>query len=633
MENKLENELAHKSTPAAPSAALPAQPVSPGIPWPSYLARLARIPRLPLIIAVAATLVALLGFLYTKSQGVDYQKQSNILGSLRELKEIDGRWDLEVLRARAESASGKIQPVSDRAVRVPDLLRRLHQHAADMNSAALILSLPPLIAAFDQKLDLLNRYRAANSTVTQALGRMIEFDTEIAGLVRGAWQSVPQREQLLAVESTSALLFAHVMRYATDPSEGQRNNVELFVADLRKAATGLPPALREGITRVDTTVQQMLGAKPIEEELFLKIAIASAGPRIDSLTDAYTQESANAQSNGERYRIYLIAYAAALLVLTGHLLSRLAVSYRLLESRVAERTRDLSNALRQLQESESQLIQTEKMSSLGQMVAGIAHEINTPLAYVKNSLGSVVSKLPDVKALIMQTNKLLQVLEDGAPDPQRLQEKFAAVRTLVHRFAEQQALAELGQLAKDGLYGIEQISEIVLNLKNFSRLDRSRMSTFNLNDGLESTLVLAKHELKHLSVKKIFGDIAPITCSPSQLNQVFLNLINNAAQAIATGSGEITLITRMEGSDHVTVEIADNGQGIPPEVLPKIFDPFFTTKAVGKGTGLGLSVAYKIIEQHGGKIHVDSTAGQGTRFTIVLPVTPPPTTPSLDEPA
>ena len=619
--------LENRSEQAAPGAAPPVQSASPGAKWRS---RLARIPRLPLIIVVAAALVALLGFLYVKSQGVDYKRQSDILEHLRELKEIDGRWDLEVLRARAEGTSGKIRQVGDRGIRVPDLLRRLRQDSADMNSEILTRSLPALITAFDQKLELLNRYRAASGTVTQALGRMIEFDTEIAGLVRGAWQNFPQRERLVAVESTSALLFAHVMRYATDPSEAQRKNVEMFLADLRKAANGLPVALREGVARVDTTVQQVLGAKPVEEELFLKMAIASAGPRIDSLTDAFTQESANAQSDGERYRIYLIAYAAALLILTGYLLSRLAVSYRLLESRVEARTRDLSNALRQLKESESQLIQTEKMSSLGQMVAGIAHEINTPLAYVKNSLGSVVGKLPDVKALIVQTNKLLQVLEEGAPDPRRLQEKFTAVRTLVHRFAEQQALAELGQLAKDGLYGIEQISEIVLNLKNFSRLDRSKISTFNLNEGLESTLVLAKHELKHLSVKKMFGDIPSITCSPSQLNQVFLNLINNAAQAIETGSGEITLTTRTEGADHVAVEIADNGKGIPPDVMPKIFDPFFTTKAIGKGTGLGLSISYKIIEQHGGRISVDSTVGQGTRFTIVLPVTPPPTMSGLD---
>ena len=163
----------------------------------------------------------------------------------------------------------------------------------------------------------------------------------------------------------------------------------------------------------------------------------------------------------------------------------------------------------------------------------------------------------------------------------------------------------------------------MLNLKNFSRLDRSKISSFNLNEGLDSALLLAKHELKHLTIKKNFGEIPAITCSPSQLNQVFLNLINNAAQAIESGTGELTLTTRVEDAQHVAVEISDNGKGIPPEIMSKIFDPFFTTKAVGKGTGLGLSISYKIIEQHGGKISVDSTVGKGTKFTIVLPLTPP----------
>ncbi|MBX9904184.1 MAG: hypothetical protein K2Y31_07495 [Burkholderiales bacterium] len=616
MENKLKNKL--KNLPAAELLARGREIV------------LSRKVRTPLIMLIAAALVALLGFLYLKSQGVDYRRQNEILSYLRDLREIDARWDLEVLRARIEGASGKVRPADDRGARAPELLKRLQQSAAEAGSPVLNGSLPALVQAFSQKIELINRYRAANATVTQSLGRMVEFDNEIAGLVRGAWAGFAQRDRLVAVESTSALLFAQVMRYATDPSDLQRKNVELFAADLRKAGTGVPPALREGLARVDTTVEQILGAKPVENELFQKITIASAGPRIDSLTDAFSTESADVQSDGERYRIYLIAYAGALLILIGWLLSKLALSYRVLESRVEERTRELTDALRQLKESESQLIQTEKMSSLGQMVAGIAHEINTPLAYVKNSLGSVAGKLPDVKQLIVETNKLLRLMEDPSPDPARLQAKYAGVRSLIHHFAEQQALAELGQLANDGLYGIEQISEIVLNLKNFSRLDRSKVSSFNLNEGLESALILAKHELKHFSVKKHFGEIPAITCSPSQLNQVFLNLINNAAQAIESGAGEITLLTRMEGADHVAVEIADNGKGIPPEIMSKIFDPFFTTKAVGKGTGLGLSISYKIIEQHGGSISVDSTVGQGTRFTIVLPLTPPETA-TLDD--
>lgn len=593
---------------------------------------LPRAARIPLTALVAAGLVALLGFFYLKSQGVDYRLQGEILGYLRELREIDGRWDIEVLRARVEVASGKVSAADSRGARVPELLRRLQQAAVEISSPTLNGGLPALVKAFDQKINLLNRYRAASTTVTQSLERMVAFDGEIAGLVRGAWPGFAQRDRLIAVESTSALLFAHVMRYATDPTATQRRNVEFFAADLRKAGSGVPPALHEGLARMDTTVEQILGAKPVEDELFQKIGISSTGPRIDSLTDAFSRETADFQSESERYRIYLIAYAGALLILIGYLLSKLALSYRLLneanrvlESRVKERTLELSSALDQLKESEAQLIQTEKMSSLGQMVAGIAHEINTPLAYVKNSLGSVVGKLPDVKKLIVETNKLLRLMEEGSPDPRRLQAKFVAVHDLVHHFAEQQALAELGQLAQDGLYGIEQISEIVLNLKNFSRLDRSKVSSFNLNEGLDSTLILAKHELKHLMVTKHFGDIPEITCSPSQLNQVFLNLINNAAQAIEDGPGEITITTRREGTDQVAVEIADNGKGIPPEIMSRIFDPFFTTKAVGKGTGLGLSISYKIIEQHGGRITVDSIVGKGTRFTIVLPLTPPAT--------
>jgi signal transduction histidine kinase len=256
------------------------------------------------------------------------------------------------------------------------------------------------------------------------------------------------------------------------------------------------------------------------------------------------------------------------------------------------------------------------------MVAGVAHEINTPLAYVKNSLGTVNERLPQITAAIAHSEKLLAQLRAGKADPEGLNRQFAHTSALLVRLNQQKVLSELGDLVKDGLYGIGEMAEIVGNLKDFSRLDRSKVTSFSLNDGLASSLGLARHMLKTVKVDRLFGEIPAITCAPSQINQVFLNLITNAAQALPPSGGEITLTTRAEG-DGVAVEVADNGKGITPEVLPKIFDPFFTTKEVGKGTGLGLSISYKIVQQHGGRIEVASEVGKGTRFTVWLPLKPP----------
>jgi signal transduction histidine kinase len=587
---------------------------------------------------VAAALVATLGLLYLKTQGADFKRQSEVLVLLRELKGIDAYWDVEVLRARAEPGTLPV-PAPDHAAALARLRRELLAAAQELASPALGRGLPELLAAFDQKAELVVEFRKANAAARKALAQVLASDVEIAGLVRGTWQDFGERERLVAAESAVAQMLAEIQKYYFAPNEALRKNVEVLAADSRAAAERLPPALREGVNRLDAAVQQLLAAKPVEQALYARLSFLTAGPRVDSLTNDFSRELVAVLAETERYRAYLLAYSAALLVLLAYLAARLVASYRLLnaanlalkqaneslEQRVAERTRELSEALKQLKDSEAQLIQSEKMSSLGQMVAGVVHEINTPLAYVKNSLGSVSGKLPELARLVAETGHLLELLRSGASDPERLAQQFGATEQLVMQLREHQLLEELDQLAQDGLHGIEQIAELVVNLKNFSRLDRSKVASFNLNEGLEATLAIARHELKRHTVKKRFGDIPPITCSPSQINQVFLNLLNNAAQAIEKAPGEITITTRREGPAHVAVTVEDNGKGIAPEVLPRIFDPFFTTKDVGKGTGLGLSIAYKIVEQHGGRIRVDSTVGVGTRFTVLLPLAPPET--------
>jgi signal transduction histidine kinase len=609
------------------------------------------LPRLPLSLpagaarqalfgACAILLAAILGFLYLKTQGADIKRQNEVLALLRELKEIDSRWDFEILRSRNEFEPAPAA-APDYSATLARIRRELAVASEALGSPVLQRGLPDLGTAIARKAEMVGQFKKANADSKAALARVLETDGEIAALVRGSWRDFRERERLVAAESAAVHLIAESQRYYFAPTEAQRRLVETVAADLRQAGTRLPAALREGLTRLDDRVGALLAAKPVEDGLYRKLTFITAGPRIVSMTGGFSRELDAALADQEFYRAYLVAYSGALLILLGYLATRLAASYRLLnaanaalksaneglEQRVAERTRELSEALKQLKASEAQLIQSEKMSSLGQMVAGVVHEINTPLAYVKNSLGSVTGKLPDLARLVGEVDKLLELLRAGAANPEDLAQQFGVTERLVAQFRQRHLIEEMQALVKDGLHGIGQMTDLVVNLKNFSRLDRSKVASCNINEGLESTLTLARHELRDRTVKKNFGDIPPITCSPSQVNQVFLNLINNAAQATEPGKGVIVVTTRREDEDHVAVEVEDNGKGIPPEILPKIFDPFFTTKDVGKGTGLGLSIAYKIIEQHGGRIRVGSTVGVGTRFSVVLPLTPPEAAP------
>lgn len=239
--------------------------------------------------------------------------------------------------------------------------------------------------------------------------------------------------------------------------------------------------------------------------------------------------------------------------------------------------------------AQQQLAQTEKMASLGQLVAGVSHQLNTPIAFSHNNVRLAIATLEEL----------------GQPLP-----------------TARETLGEIRHMLTDVLGGLEQMRELVENLRVFTRLDRSKVVNTDLNETLKTVIYIARSSIPAgIEIVEQWGEIPTITCNPSQLNQVFLNLITNAAQAIQE-KGEITVRTR-RADEQVVVEVSDNGAGIPEHILPHIFDTYFTTKPKGEGTGLGLAIARDIVHNHGGNIAVTSSAGQGTHFTVTLPIKVP----------
>ncbi len=278
---------------------------------------------------------------------------------------------------------------------------------------------------------------------------------------------------------------------------------------------------------------------------------------------------------------------------------------------------ELSKLREESRLNEVQMMQTEKMSSLGQMVAGLAHEMNTPLGFVKNNMEMLEVKNKETKELIALYEKLRSQIMYGSPNDVAM---LLSQIDNISQKVKNRIWQESDNLFRSSVEGIDRIQDLVLNLKNFSRLDEADFKPTDINENIESTLKIAGHLFKGgIQVIKEFSQVPMVQAFPAQMNQVFLNLITNAVHAVDERTGRITIRTMQQGNS-VIIKVIDNGKGIPPENLKKIFDPFFTTKPVGQGTGLGLSIAYKIIEKHNGKIEVQSQVGRGTEFTITLPV-------------
>ena len=440
------------------------------------------------------------------------------------------------------------------------------------------------------------------------------------------------RRYNLRIQAQSTFSLAlNIIEYATGAANHNAADLSRRVAEIAgdpAIEAEMPGALDAFIESANQTIEQRRAAAAAQDQ----IARSDIADTLWSLSNEILEDNRQRVGRAERAGLLLAVCTVLLLIGTGYAMYRLQSSYRdlnrsntelesvndSLEERVDERTAELSSAYDDLKESQIQLVQAEKMSSLGELVAGISHEINTPLWYLISNSTVLKERLDTFNEFCEIGDGMIDALKTQVDVKERVQGGLTSMQRMLNDGLKDD-IDEARDLINDSIEGLEELTELAQSLKDFSRLDRARHDEFNVNDGLEKTLLIAKNKLKaKVSVHKHYGDVPSIHCSPSQINQVFLNLLTNAADAIEE-TGEIVLRTTADG-DHVTVQISDSGHGIPEDVMQKIRDPFFTTKEVGKGTGLGLSIVDRIVSSHGGEMIIESEEGRGTTVSIVLPL-------------
>lgn len=582
----------------------------------------------------AMSLASVLVFLYWMSRSDESGTYAQARDLIRQIKQYDAQWESAVLKART-TTNYNYDPLVLPLMDMKRLWQQFHTLEGRHQKTAMPAwqtAIRDYQQAFDDKVLLVSRFKTHNAILRNSLA----FLPAAADVIQVHLGQLVDADtlRLRRITSDTYDLMLSSLEFAQTTTDDKAADILVGLNDLAVNKERLPVDFQVPIDTISKHIELILREQPKVDQLLEAIEAVPIAERLDVIAQMLDRDEQAALIAAQRYHFYLLVFSTLLVLLLLYMGVWLMRSYAEinrvnralvsandeLEQRVERRTQALGQASAALQREmderrllENQLVQSEKLASLGQLAAGVAHEVNNPIGFVSSNLGA----LDDYFGRLQNMLKAYADAEDTLI-PKGLGVELAKLRTEIEL---DYLLEDIPALIRESKDGISRVARIVKDLKDFSRVDASQdWQLADLQQGIESTLNIVASELKHKAdLVKDYQPLPQVECLPSQINQVVMNLLVNATQAMGAERGRITLRTGAN-DEWVWIEVADNGCGIPAESLQKIFDPFYTTKPVGQGTGLGLSLSYGIIKRHGGEIHVASEVGVGTTFRVELPI-------------
>jgi len=567
--------------------------------------------RLPIIGALIVLLVLLMG-LWFKNKTLNLDRHDRIMEQVRSLKQIEAVINTDILKARF-LLQAHYDPLAhdwqQYQASLEALEKALIKAQPEVTVQNCLTSLKQMIAA---KGTAVEQFKTQNAVLQNSLRY---FPTPVKQVISQLPPNTPLTQLLNQ-------LLQNELIYNLNAREELHSIILTDIIALDAEALHQPPDIANDLTNIALHGRMIARLKPEVEQIINHIMTLPTAPALEALAAAHEAQHGQQMEKANVLGLLLFGMAIALLVVYVADLyhhqqksEQLKAINLLLEKEVSDRTQTLQQTLETLQQSQSQLIQAEKMAGLGQMVAGIAHEVNNPINFI-------YANIKPTTQYALELLHLFQLYQQHYPHP------IPAIEAYRKKIDIQFIAKDFPKILTSMKVGADRIRDLVLSLRNFSRLDEAEMKSVDLHEGLESTLLILQHRLKPQPIKiiKEYGTLPLVECYAGSLNQVFMNILSNAIDALEETTDReeslsIRILTQTLDHQHVAICIADNGAGVPEPVKQRLFDPFFTTKPVGKGTGLGLSIAYQIIvDSHQGKLWCESAQGQGTEFWIELPV-------------